>query len=185
MNDNQIMILKSIQQQASKGGRYDDDEIVGDRVHVGFIKGLSSAKLNLVISSLAEQGYVVIENQNVVGVSHVSLTKAGITKLNIELKNYGKGKFTVHIEIGESMQKFTDELLKSIELSNDVNKEVWIEVAMLIKDELSKDKPRKKAIGMMLSTLNSAIGSTVGLVKIANAVGLDQETVNTFIKTLF
>lgn len=152
-------------------------------INIKQIKGITITNRIRIFEELCSQGLVdSIVNRG----EHIEfvLTEKGLKGLNENLIQAGKSTNTIDIQISDKFFQCMDEIMKTITDSNEVNKSMLIEMMDVIREEATKEKPRKNIIALLLGTMVKGTSLPANVVTILSAAGIQAQDLHKFISNL-
>lgn len=153
MDTQQRTFLIEARNHAIKKCHSDDiEEITNREIKLFVISGLTETVRNRVAEELSAQG-LITANMKRGSIDSFELTTRGLEELNIGLLTAGKQVNPFDIVINQELIEAINKMVEEIKLSNMENKQIWLELSETLKDEITKEEPRKNVLGLLLGSI--------------------------------
>jgi len=157
--------------------------LINHRISINQINGMTISTKIRIFEELLAQGLVIsIKNrgENI----KFYLTGDGLKGLNDSLISAGKSVAIVDIQINDKFFQCMDEIIKAINNSNEVNKNMLIEMMDVVREESNKEKPRKNIIALLLGTVANGTSLAANISTILSTAGIQAQDLHRFISKL-
>lgn len=184
MNAQQRTFLLEARNYAIKKCHSDDiQEIINYEIKIFIIKGLSETVRNRVAEELSAQGLIDVERKKG-NIDRINLNVAGIEELDTALRTAGRFISPIDIEINKEFIKAINKIVEEIKSSNIENKQIWLELSESLKDEVTKEKPRKNVLALLLGSIIKGTDISANVSTILTNAGIKVNDIANFVNRI-
>lgn len=109
---------------------------------------------------------------------------AGIEELDTALRTAGRFISPIDIEINKEFIKAINKIVEEIKSSNIENKQIWLELSESLKDEVTKEKPRKNVLALLLGSIIKGTDISANVSTILTNAGIKVNDIANFVNRI-
>lgn len=187
MNEKQLSFLLQIKRIAeSNASSSSVDDLCNETITFthSMLKNFGDKDKLLLTQSLTTQGYLKSVEVNYGRINEFTITPEGLMALGSGLKLYGTNLVPPNIEINTQFITSINELVEEIRKSNVENRDIWLEIAETLKEEVNIKNPKKNLLALLVGFTSSMVSFSANASTVLTASGVTPEQVQSYIKML-